>query len=313
MHVALSLPAEDASPWMELFAAALPEATFERHEPDREPDAHARRADYVVAAYPSQTFFLEQPAPKAVFTVSAGVRHVLRMPNLPRGVPLVRVEDAGMGTQMVRYALTAAMRFTQRLDTYRMQQQAREWCQHRPRAPAQIAAGVMGLGVIGSAIARALAAQGFAVRGYARSSKSVPGIHCFAGREALASFLDGLDFVVSVLPSTAETTRLLDRPAMTRLAPSAHIVNIGRGNLIVDEDLLALLDEGKLSGATLDVFHEEPLPASHPFWQRPEITITPHVAGLTIPDETVAQVAAKMRALARGETVTGIVDLDRGY
>lgn len=312
MHVAVSLPEQEASPWMELFAGALPEATFERHEPDRAPNPHVRRADYAVAAYPSKTFFVEQPAPRAVFTVSAGVRHVLRMPGLPRDVPLVRVEDAGMAAQMVRYAVTAAMRFTQRVDTYRAQQHAREWRQHRPRGPAQVAAGVMGLGVIGSAIARALAAQGFAVRGYARSAKTIEGVRCFAEVE-LAGFLDGLDVVVSVLPSTTRTTRLLDRAALMHLADGAHVVNMGRGNLIVDDDLLALIDEGKLSGATLDVFHEEPLPASHPFWQRPGITVTPHVAGLTIPDQTVAQVAAKMRALERGDPVSGVVDFGRGY
>jgi glyoxylate/hydroxypyruvate reductase A len=311
--IALSLPESESSPWMELFAAALPEATLARHEPDEAPDSAARRADYVVAAYPSKTLFAEQPRPKAIFTVSAGVGHVLRLANLPRDVPLVRVEDAGMAAQMIRYALTAAMRFTQRLDTYRRQQHEGQWIQHRPRGPAQVTAGVMGLGVIGSEIARALAHQKFNVRGYATRRKDIAGIQCHAGRGEFAAFLDGLDFVVSVLPSTPDTAGLLDRGTMMRLADGAHVVNIGRGNLLVEEDLLALIDSGKLSGATLDVFREEPLPPAHPFWRRPEITITPHVSGLTIPDETVAQVAGKIRALERGEAITGIVDLDRGY
>lgn len=312
MHIVLSLPATEASPWMALFCAALPEATWARHEPDAAPDATARRADYVVAAWPSATLFAEQPAPRAVFTVSAGVGHVLRMPNLPRAVPLIRVEDAGMAPQMIRYVLTAAMRFTQRLDTYRRQQQAREWLQHSPRAPAQMAAGVMGLGVIGSAIARALAQQGFAVRGHARSRKTVDGVRCFAERE-FDEFLDGLDFLCSVLPATAATTGVLNRRTLGLLADGAHVVNIGRGNVLVEEDLVALLDAGKLSGATLDVFRTEPLPAGHPFWERPEITVTPHVAGLTVPDETVDQVAGKIRALERGLPVSGVVDHARGY
>jgi glyoxylate/hydroxypyruvate reductase A len=313
MHIALSLPERESSPWMALFADALPKATLERHEPDRSPRGDVQQADYVVVAYPSKTLFVEQPAPKAVFTVSAGVGHVLALANLPRGVPLVRVEDAGMAAQMIRYALTAAMRFTQRLDTYRRQQHAAQWIQHRPRGPSQVSAGVMGLGVIGSAIARALAVQRFHVRGYARSRKDLAGIRCYAGRDEFAAFLDGLDFVVSVLPATPETAGILDRDAMMRLADGAHVVNIGRGNLVVEGDLLALVDSGKLSGATLDVFREEPLPAAHPFWARPEITVTPHVSGLTIPDETVAQVADKIRALERGEAVSGVVDFVRGY
>ena len=232
------------------------------------------------------------------------------MPHLP-AAPLVRVEDAGMAPQMVRYALTAAMRFVQRLDAYRVQQSTGTWRQLPPRAPGDVQCGVMGLGVMGSAIARALAAEGFPVRGYAREVKSIEGVRCFAGD--LATFLAGLDFLVSVLPSTKLTTRMLDRRALERLADGAHVVNIGRGNVLVDEDLLALVDTGKLGGATLDVFHEEPLPPSHPFWSRPSITVTPHVSGLTIPEDTVAQIAGKIRALERGERVSGVVDVAREY
>ena len=313
MHLVLSLPEDHAAPWMDLFGTALPEATFERHAPDRPAQSPRQRADYVIAAYPSTTLFVEQPAPKAVFTVSAGVGHVLNLDNLPRSVPLIRVEDAGMAAQMIRYVVTAAMRYTQRLDTYRRQQHAAQWIQHPPRGPAQVEAGVMGLGVIGSAIARALATQGFRVRGFARSQKTIPGVRCHAGDARFLDFLDGLEFLCAVLPATRETRGILDRTSLSRLAEGAHVVNVGRGELLVDDDLLALVDSGKLSGATLDVFREEPLPAAHPFWQRPQITVTPHVSGLTIPDETVAQIAGKVRALERGEPVTGVVDCERGY
>jgi glyoxylate/hydroxypyruvate reductase A len=310
IRIALSLPAAQASPWVELFTAAMPDATLDLHEPDAPVRAHVFCADYAVAAYPSDTFFLEQPNPKAVFTVSAGVRHVLRMPHLP-AVPLVRVEDAGMVPQMVRYALTAAMRFVQRLDAYRAQQDARAWKQFPPRAPADVTCGVLGLGVMGSAIARALAAQGFVVRGYSQRAKSIEGVRCFAGD--LAAFLTGLDVLVNVLPSTRATAGLLDRAALARLNDGAHLVNMGRGDILVEDDLVALIDEGKLGGATLDVFHEEPLPAAHPFWSRPTITITPHVAGLTLPAETVDQIVAKIRAMERGERVSGVVDVAREY
>jgi glyoxylate/hydroxypyruvate reductase len=218
-----------------------------------------------------------------------------------------------MAVQMVRYVMTAAMRFVQRLDVYRRQQHARQWQQHDPRAPAQVEVGVMGLGVIGGAIAQALVAEGFRVRGFASTGKQMHGIACFAGRHELGAFLDGLDMVINVLPATADTQALLDRASLSRLRDGAHVVNIGRGSVLVEADLLALLDEGKLSGATLDVFSEEPLPPDHPFWSRPDITITPHVAGLTIPEETVVQIVDKIRKLERGEAVTGVVDRARGY
>ena len=313
MHVTVCLAAEDASPWMDLFGAALPDAHVERREPDAPVAVGALRADYVVAAHPCRTVFDEQPAPRAVFTVSAGVGHMLRMANLPRDVPLIRVEDAGMGAQMVRYVLAAVLGFAQRLPTYAAQQRAVRWEQHPPRAPASLAVGVLGLGVVGAAVARALAAQGFAVRGHARTAKAIDGVCGFAGADGFAAFLDGLDVLVVVVLDTADTAGMLDRAALSRLADGAHVVNIGRGSALVEEDLVALLDSGKLSGATLDVFRTEPLPPEHPFWQRPEIAVTPHIAGLTIPADTVAQIAAKIGRLERGLPVTGVVDRGRGY
>jgi len=149
------------------------------------------------------------------------------------------------------------------------------------------------------------------VRGYAREAKSIEGVRCFAGD--LPSFLADVDLLVNVLPSTRATAGILDREALERLADGAHVVNIGRGDALVEDDLVALIDAGRIGGATLDVFVEEPLPPSHAFWSRPTITVTPHVAGLTIPEETVAQIAGKIRALERGEAVSGVVDAARGY
>ena len=218
-----------------------------------------------------------------------------------------------MAAQMVRYVLGAALRFAQRMDTYARQQRAACWEQHPPRDPATIAIGVMGVGVIGAQIAGALAAQGFAVRGYARSARTVDGVQVFSGSAQFAAFLSGVDFLVNVLPNTPETRGILDRDALARLGDGAHVLNIGRGAALVEEDLLALLDSGKLSGATLDVFREEPLPPHHPFWRRPEIVVTPHISGLTLPAAAVAQVAGKIARLERGEPVSGIVDIERGY
>lgn len=313
MRVTVCLPRDDAEPWPGLFRVALPEASIDLRQPDSPVVAGTAPADYVVAVHPCTTVFAEHPAPKAAFTASAGVGHVLRLPNLPAGVPVIRVEDAGMAPQMVRYVLAAVLRFAQRIDTYASQQRAGEWEQHPPRAASSLAVGVLGLGVIGSAIARALVEQGFAVRGHARAEKRIDGVRSFAGSVGFVPFLDGLDVLVSVLPHTPETTGLLDRATLSRLATGAHLVNIGRGCVLVEEDLLALLDAGKLAGATLDVFRREPLPPEHPFWTRPEITVTPHIAGLTVPAETVAQIAAKIRRMERGEPVTGMVDRARGY
>jgi glyoxylate/hydroxypyruvate reductase A len=119
--------------------------------------------------------------------------------------------------------------------------------------------------------------------------------------------------LVCLLPSTPATRGLLDKGNLSRLPRGAHLINVARGDIVVDDDLVALLDAGHLAGATLDVFHREPLPSGHPFWHHPCITLTPHVSAVTVIEDSVAQVAAKIRRLERGEPVSGIVDRVRGY
>jgi len=313
MRVVLSLPADADPCWLELLRAALPGAQVSLRLWGQPVDPDALPADYVVTYGRCDTLFDEQRRMKAIFTLSAGVRHLLTLPNIPRDVPLIRLEDAGMAEQMVRYVLAAALRFLLRLDVYARQQRKTRWAQFDPRSPALVNAGVMGLGVIGAQVARALAAQGFAVRGFARTAKDVEGVAVFAGEARLDAFLEDLDFLVCVLPATPATDGILDSRALSRLANGAHLVNIGRGATLAEDDLIALLDNGKLAGATLDVFRNEPLPSDHPFWRRPEIVVTPHISGLSVPDASIAQIAGKIARLERGESVTGVVAFERGY
>jgi glyoxylate/hydroxypyruvate reductase A len=313
MQVVVSVPPERGASWRELFAAALPGAMIQLRDPDAPVNPAALPADYVVIFGPCATMFDEQRTMKAVFALSAGVGHLLALPNFPRGVPLIRLEDAGMAEQMVRYVLAAALRVEQRFDVYSRQQRESRWAQHAARSAASLRVGVMGLGVIGGQVARALEARGFAVRGYAQSAKEVEGVAVYAGTSQLGAFLDGLDLLVCVLPETAATDGILNRRSLSRLADGAHVVNIGRGAALVEDDLVALLDSGKLGGATLDVFRQEPLPPDHPFWRRPEIQVTPHISGLTVPEAAVAQVAGKIARLEHGEPVTGFVAFARGY
>ena len=310
MRIHISTPIDQAPRIVALFREALPNADVRLV--DGSVAERREQADYVVTGYRNAALFSCERKMKAVFAFSAGVGHLLALSNLPRDVPLIRLEDAGMAGQMVRYVLAATLRFAQRLDRYAMQQRKHEWRQLEPRAPQSIQVGVLGLGAIGIRIAHALVAQGFTVRGFSRTQKSIDGVQCFCGADFNA-FLNGLDVLVNVVPLTADTRGILDRRTLSLLADGAHLVNVARGPHLVEQDLLALLDAGKLSGATLDVFEQEPLPRDHPFWTRPEIAITPHISGVTLPDEAVTQIAAKIRMLERGLPVTGVVDRDRGY
>jgi glyoxylate/hydroxypyruvate reductase len=313
MRVMICIPRDDADLWTALVREALPEADVQWRDPDAASDPGAPQADYVVLGARSSTLFVEQRRMRAVFTLSAGVRHVLTQPEIDAQVPIVRLEDAGMAAQMTRYVVAAALRFALQLDRYHADQAEARWNRRDPCDVASMTCGVLGLGVIGTRIAHGLLAQGFQVRGHSRTQKAIDGVRCYAGTPGLSGFLNGLDLLVSVLPATDETKNLLQRSALELMAPESHVINIGRGVHLVEQDLLALLDRGHLAGATLDVFREEPLPPEHPFWGRRDITITPHVSGMTLPGPSVAQVTGKIRALERGMAVTGVVDRTRGY
>lgn len=318
LRIVLCAREATAASWAAALTAALNERgvaadVWARSAALAEPDPHAPAADVAVVWRPPGALFVEQPRLQALFNLGAGVDALLALPELPQQLPLYRLEDAGMARSMADYVLAAVLRTYRRFDRYAQAQSAQRWrAEPLPQRDAY-AVGVLGMGVIGAAIAAALLQQGFAVRGHARSRRELAGVQCYAGAAEFDAFLAGLDVLVAALPATSDTDGLLDKTALARLAPGAHVVNVGRGNVLVEADLLALLDEGHLSGATLDVFAHEPLPPGHPFWSRADILVTPHVAAETERDPAVAQIADKLVAWSRGEPVSGLVDRRRGY
>ena len=277
------------------------------------PDPSAAQADIAVVWRPPAALFEEQRRLKAVFNLGAGVDALLALPTLPPQTPIFRLEDAGMARALSEYVLAAVLRVYRRFDQYALSQAAVRWQPEPLPARGSCKIGVLGLGMIGAAIAAALAHYGFAVRGHARTRKQIAGVDCRAGELEFADFLGGLDVLVSALPDTDATRGRLGHEALSRLAPGAHLINVGRGSVLVEGDLLMLLDTGQLAGATLDVFATEPLPPDHPFWRRREIVITPHVSAETELEPAIEQVADKLARWSRGETVSGGIDRARGY
>lgn len=171
----------------------------------------------------------------------------------------------------------------------------------------------MGLGVLGAQVATFMRGLGFPVRGWSRSQKQIAGVDCFAGDAGLEAFLSGSQLLVCLLPLTPATHGILCRANLERLPRGAALVNIARGAHLIERDLLELIDQGHLAGATLDVFAPEPLAADSPLWRHPAIIITPHTSAMTLVEESMAQIAGKIRALSRGEAVAGVIDRQRGY
>jgi len=295
-----------SEPWLQGLRAALPGADVSLWEPGAAP------ADYAVVWAPPQQFFDEQAQLQAVFNIGAGVDALLKL-KLPPKAKIVRLDDAGMSVQMAEYVCHAVIRHFREFGTYEADTRQGKWSFRKPRARADFPVGIMGLGVLGARVARSLAQFEFPVNGWSRSPKTVDGVRCFSGAEGFKDFLAASRVLVCLLPLTPDTRDIMNRDSLSCLQPGAYVINVARGAHLVEEDLLALLDSGHIAGATLDVFRTEPLPAGHPFWTHPKITVTPHTSARTLRSESIAQIAGKIAALQRGEPVAGVVDRGQGY
>ena len=297
---------QDGDKWLPGLREALPGAQIDLWQPGAPP------ADYAIVWKPPQQLLDEQTQLKALFNTGAGVDALVKL-KLPSDVPIIRLDDAGMSVQMAEYVCHALIRHFREFDGYEADMEQGRWSYRKPRSRAEFPVGVLGLGVLGERVARAVAQFEFPVNGWSNSPKAVAGVQCFHGADQLDDFLSASRVLVCLLPLTAETEDLLNHDRLSRLQPGGYVINVARGAHIVDADLLALLDSGHLAGATLDVFRTEPLPAAHPFWKHPKLTLTPHTSARTLRSESIAQIAGKIAALQRGETVAGLVNLQRGY
>jgi glyoxylate/hydroxypyruvate reductase A len=306
MKITFCCPGTKPEPWLEGLRAALPQAEIEVWQ------AGAPGADHAVVWAPPQQFFDEQAQLKGIFNIGAGVDALLKL-QLPARSTVVRLDDAGMSVQMAEYVCHAVIRHFREFDGYQADIKAGKWSYRKPRERGDFPVGVMGLGVLGERVAKTVAQFDFPVMGWSRSARSLPGVRCFAGAAQFNDFLSASRVLVNLLPLTPHTRDIMRRETLSRLQPGGYVINVARGAHLVEEDLLALLDSGHLAGAMLDVFRTEPLPDGHPFWQHPKITITPRTSARTLRDESIAQIAGKIRALEAGLPIAGIVDPVRGY
>jgi glyoxylate/hydroxypyruvate reductase A len=293
-------------PWLTGLQEALPGSRVEVWKPGAAP------ADYAVVWAPPQQFLNEQPQLKALFNIGAGVDALLKL-RLAPGTQLVRLEDAGMAIQMAEYVCHYVIRYFRELEAYEANMHSGTWSFRKPHNRSDFPVGILGLGLLGERVAKAVAQFDFPVNGWSRSPKQVAGVHCFSGEAQLDAFLAATRILVCLLPLTPHTENILNARRLGQLRQGGYVINVARGAHLVDADLMAALDSGHLAGATLDVFRTEPLPKTHPFWNHPKITITPHTSARTLRSESIAQIAGKIRALQRGQVIAGVVDLSRGY
>lgn len=298
----------DADQWQRTLAQALPDATLHRWP------CSGVAIDYAIVWKPPRELLGDLSRARAVFNLGAGVDATLASTGAswPGGVPLIRIEDAGMGEQMIEYVVYAVLRWFREFAQYEQSQRNACWSPRGRLEKREFGVGILGMGVLGSSVADAVAKLGFPVAGLSRRSKQLQGMRSFAIDE-LAAFLASSRVLVCMLPLTPATRGLLDRKAFAMMPRGAYLINVARGPIVVEHDLIDAIDEGSIAGAMLDVFEHEPLAADHAFWHHPRITVTPHIAAVTLLGASVGQIADKIRRIEAGFPVSGAIDPLHAY
>lgn len=273
--------------------------------------------DYVLAWKAPAEVLRACPNLKVIFSLGAGVDHLLSDPQMPE-VPIVRVVDPDLTERMCEWVVFQVLLHHRQHLQYTAQQAARDWAPLPQPSAREVRVGILGLGVLGARAGQALASLGFQVGGWARGLKAIEGIESFAGADELGAFLERTDILVNLLPLTPETRHLVDHALLSRLARDGALggpvfINAGRGGSQVEADIARALGDGTLTGASLDVFETEPLPTTSPLWDAPNLVISPHVAADSDPEALSLYIEEQIRTFEAGGGLRNVVDPTAGY
>jgi glyoxylate/hydroxypyruvate reductase A len=272
---------------------------------------------YALAWKPPEGLLAGLPNLRTIFSLGAGVDHILSDPTLP-DVPLARIVDPDLTMRMTEWVVLQVLFHHRQTFGYMRQQRERHWDEIRQPAAKDVRVGIMGLGVLGRDAVEVIARLGFDTAGWSRSPQEIPGVACFHGKEGFDAFLARTDILVSLLPLTPETQGLIDRRLLAKLPRDgalggAVLINAGRGGQQVEADVLAALDDGTLIGASLDVFETEPLPANSPLWSHPKVLVYPHVAAVSDANALTRLILRQIERVEAGLPPEHLVDRTRGY
>jgi glyoxylate/hydroxypyruvate reductase len=279
-----------------------------------DPAVRPEDVSYVIVWKPEPGRLATFPNLRLILSNGAGVDHIVDDPDWPSHLPIVRLAEPEGAQRMGEYVCLATLSLVKDMKRIVTAQAARHWDYFEPPGTArEHRAGVMGLGNLGTRAAEMLRDLGFPTAGWSRTPKSIRGVKCFAGAAALDAFLARTDILICLLPGSRDTPGIIWAETIAKLPRGAGIVNAARGSHVVTADLLAALDAGHLSGAFLDVFEQEPLPADHPLWTHPRVILTPHLAALASRRARARYFADIIAAFERGGALPNRYDPARGY
>ncbi len=253
------------------------------------------------------------PNLRCIASSGAGVDFIFSDVEAPVHLPITRVVDPMLASDMSEHVTAVIFAYLKNLNQYKLDQQQQIW---NPIGYARIkdfTVGILGLGTLGALLAKNLVHFGFQVQGWSQSRKSLPSVTAYTGETALHAFLSTTNVLVCLLPLTPNTEGILNKELFDQLPKGSFVINVARGGHLVDEALLQALQSDHLSGAALDVFHEEPLAKEHPFWSHPKVHISPHCASVSDASSVAPQIIENYRNLLNRKALQNLVSMDRGY
>ncbi len=309
MSLLIVCPGRDAENWVETLKEQHPGLNIFVYPEDHD----AEEVEFALTWNHPRGLFKNYPNLKVIASMGAGVDHIISDERLPEDVTITRVVDDMLTQDMSDFVLSLVMNNIRGLHYYTKAQKEKKWDRFQYQRPKDTKVGIMGMGVLGNAVSEKLHKNGFKIYGWSRTEKDCENVTSFHGKDQLEEFLENSEILICLLPLTEDTENILNADLFDMLPESAYLINVARGEHLVEHDLLEMIDNGHLSGASLDVFREEPLPDEHPFWQHSKINITPHIASHTNPASVIPQIVDNYERMKENEPLKNKVELEKGY
>lgn len=298
-------------PWKQALMTVDPAIDFRSYPDWGSPDDGPA---YAVVWEPKAGLIKDYPNVEAVFSLGAGIDHILEDTSIPEQTPIIRMGDNGLKDGMVEFVVMNVLMHHRQMPTLIGQQQQKIWQRVFSKPASGMRVGIMGFGMLGEACAKALLPFGYKVQAWSNSPKPAhDSIHHFTGQAQLAEFLNETDILVGLLPETEETKGLINASTIALLPDGASIINVGRGSLVDLDALAVALENNKITSATLDVVPEEPLASDHPIWTVKNTLITPHIAAITRTETAANYIIENIKHLESGRMPKNMLNRKRGY
>jgi glyoxylate/hydroxypyruvate reductase A len=309
MSIVLIFENKNVEPWKNALIEKLPNTVIEVYPNVKDNEG----VDFVICWKPKKKVFEQFPNIKVIQSVGASVEHITNSQTINDDNIITRIVDEKLSNDMWEFLITIVLSELKNISSYFAQKSDRIWQQHPYKSINNTTVSILGLGSIGAYVAEKFAQIGFNVKGWSTSKKEILKVKSYSGENEFDTFLNNSDFLINLLPLTDKTKEILNKSVLQKLPKNAFLINVGRGEHLVDEDLIDLLNTSMLSGAFLDVFREEPLPKEHPFWNHSKIQITPHIASLTNVETAIDQITENYKRFLKKEELLNIVSLKKGY